>query len=83
MVRFALRRMSAHGGSSTPQHALGMPDDSVALRLNHLDKRTTRDVTSRARHRLLSDFAGLVAASSAVLTGMGILITIGLVTCLV
>lgn len=81
-VRSALRRMSAHGGSSTPQHALGMADDSVALRLNHLDKLTTRDVTSTARRLLLSGFAGVVAASSPVLTGMGILMTIGLVTCL-
>ncbi|GAB3685421.1 M56 family metallopeptidase [Saccharopolyspora sp. ID03-671] len=78
-VQSALRMMSAMGGPDTPQHALGMTDSCVALRLDHLGE--LPEGATVAKRLLLSGTAGLMAASAPAMAGIGSLTVIGILTC--
>ncbi|MGW5644399.1 M56 family metallopeptidase [Saccharopolyspora sp. NPDC003752] len=79
-VRSALLIMSGcHGGPATPQHALGMADGAVALRLHHLE--FLGPCAPRAKRALASGMAGLTAALLPALAGLGILASLAMITC--
>lgn len=79
-VQSALRTMSNPGGPTTPQHALGMADSGVALRLEHLDRLSEN--TTAVKRLLVSGTAGVMAASAPALAGIGILTAVGTLACL-
>lgn len=78
-VRSALRIMATGGGPSTPQHALGMADACIALRLHHLDRLGNGPGT--VARLFMSVIAALAAATSPALAGIGVLMAVGLTTC--
>ncbi len=78
-VQSALRTMSDPNGSATPQHALGMADSCVTLRLEHLEY--LAENTTTARRLLFSGTAGIAAAAAPALFGIGILSATGVLTC--
>ncbi|MEU5851352.1 hypothetical protein [Saccharopolyspora shandongensis] len=68
-----------HDGPATPQHALGMADSAVALRLHHLE--FLGPCAPRVRRALASGLAGLTAALLPALAGLGILASLAMITC--
>lgn len=78
-VRSALRIIATGSGPNTPQHALGMADACITLRLRHLDRPSYSPGT--VARLLMSAIAALAAATSPALVGIGVLMAVGLTTC--
>ncbi|MCI2420642.1 hypothetical protein MOQ72_24630 [Saccharopolyspora sp. K220] len=79
-VRSALRTISGESTAShPPRGALGLADHCVALRLQHLDKLTSRP--SLITRVLCSAAAGLGAAMAPALIGLGMLAGVGILAC--